>query len=230
MNPIAVIPARANSQRLHQKNLRKLGGKPLTQWAVDAAKASGLFGKRIYVTTDDPAIMKLARSLGVNILARRRDSARADATLEYVMMEVRNQLNTRAPFYVLTPTSPFRNPETMRRAWDYYTTHDEAGRIVSVKPYHDPPYWAMRASDPDKHPETPGCVQPIFPDLFTRTRTQLPPCVHLDGAHLIQGANGGCMVGFTVPPEESVDINTLEDLEYAEYLLARGRVTWIANN
>jgi CMP-N-acetylneuraminic acid synthetase len=225
MSPIAVIPARGTSQRLPQKNLRRLGGKPLTQWAVDAARMSGLFKDRIYVTTDDDAVAKLARSLGVTVLMRHKETARADATLDHVVTEVRDQLHTRAPIYLLTPTSPFRNPETMRKAWTSYAMNDDVGKIVSVVLYHDPPHWALRLAD--------GCagrVTPVFPEMFSRTRTELPKCVQQDGSHVIQGANGGYTMAFEVPMEESVDINTLEDLEWAEFLLAKGRVKWIATS
>ena len=223
MKPIAVIPARANSQRLPQKNLRKLGGKPLVQWAIEAAQKSKLFGPHIYVTTDDQAIMKLVRNLGIQVLVRRQDTARADATLNHVVTEVRDQLNTRAPIYLLTPTSPFRNPETMRKAWAAYAMNDHVGRVVSVVPYHDPPHWALQLA------KDGGIVMPVFPSDFDRTRTELPKCVQQDGSHVIQGANGGATMAFEVPPEERVDINTQQDLDYAEFLLSRGRISWIAN-
>jgi len=226
MKPIAVIPARANSQRLPQKNLRRLGGKTLVQWAIEAAYRSGLFGHHIYLTTDSDAIAKIGHEHGVTVLPRHSQTARADATLDHVILEVRDQVRSpRAPIYLLTPTSPFRNPETMRKAWTTYAMDDAVGKVVSVKTYHDPPHWALTLA-----PGTcAGRVTPVFPDAFSRTRSELPNCVQQDGSHVILGANGGATMAFCVAMEETIDINTLDDLEYAEFLLAKGRVPWIAN-
>ncbi|MCK6451140.1 MAG: acylneuraminate cytidylyltransferase family protein, partial [Alphaproteobacteria bacterium] len=36
---IAVVPARAGSKSVPRKNIRPLGGKPLIQWSIEAARA-----------------------------------------------------------------------------------------------------------------------------------------------------------------------------------------------
>ena len=48
---VAVIPARAGSTRLKNKNIYPLGGKPLIRWTVEAVVESGVFDK-IVVSTD----------------------------------------------------------------------------------------------------------------------------------------------------------------------------------
>lgn len=63
MNRLAVIPARGGSVRIPRKNIKPFAGKPMLQWPVEAAKASGLFGQ-VIVSTDDDEIAALARGLG----------------------------------------------------------------------------------------------------------------------------------------------------------------------
>jgi CMP-N-acetylneuraminic acid synthetase len=164
VKPIAVIPARANSQRLPQKNLRRLGGKPLVQWAIEAAQASELF-RDIYVSSDDAAIKKIAKAMGVDVLHRHTETARRDATLAHVVLEVRAQTGkNREPIFLMPPTNPFRNPETMRKAWTTYTTHDDIAKVVSVRAFHDPPQWALVRNGKE------GRVEPMFPDAFGLSR------------------------------------------------------------
>jgi pseudaminic acid cytidylyltransferase len=60
---IAVIPARGGSQRISRKNIRLFAGRPMLAWSIEAAQESQLF-EQILVSTDDPEIASVARSLG----------------------------------------------------------------------------------------------------------------------------------------------------------------------
>lgn len=63
---LAVIPARAGSQRIPRKSIRMFCGKPALQWSIEAASASGCFD-RIVVSTDDTEIAEIASSSGAEI-------------------------------------------------------------------------------------------------------------------------------------------------------------------
>jgi len=60
---IAIIPARGGSKRIPRKNIRDFCGKPMIAYAIDVAKASGLFDQ-IVVSTDDEEIARIARQYG----------------------------------------------------------------------------------------------------------------------------------------------------------------------
>jgi pseudaminic acid cytidylyltransferase len=60
---IAVIPARGGSKRIPRKNIKAFAGKPMIAYAIEAAKASGVFD-HIVVTTDDPEIAAIAVATG----------------------------------------------------------------------------------------------------------------------------------------------------------------------
>jgi len=55
MNILCVIPARSGSERIVQKNLKKLAGKSLVQLAYEAAEESGVF-TAIYISSDEEAM------------------------------------------------------------------------------------------------------------------------------------------------------------------------------
>ena len=63
---LAVIPARGGSKQVPRKNLKLLGGKPLIQWSIEAARAATELDRCI-VSTDDEEIAEVARSLGADV-------------------------------------------------------------------------------------------------------------------------------------------------------------------
>lgn len=60
---IAVIPARGGSKRIPRKNIKTFAGKPMIAYAIEAAKASGLFA-RVLVSSDDAEILSIANDWG----------------------------------------------------------------------------------------------------------------------------------------------------------------------
>ena len=60
MKNICIIPARAGSKRIKNKNITSFFGKPLIFRAIYAAKKSNLFSE-IFISTDSLKIINLAR-------------------------------------------------------------------------------------------------------------------------------------------------------------------------
>jgi len=69
MNIVAEIPARASSQRVKNKNMRLLNGKPMISYAIEAAKSSKLLTD-IYVNSDSDEIGEYGKSLGIKFYKR----------------------------------------------------------------------------------------------------------------------------------------------------------------
>ena len=57
---ICVIPARGGSKRIPKKNIKIFNGKPIIAYSIEAALASGCFGK-VIVSTDDSEISEVAQ-------------------------------------------------------------------------------------------------------------------------------------------------------------------------
>jgi len=66
---ICIIPARGGSTRIPRKNIKMFHGKPIIQYSMAVAEASGLFSD-IVVSTDDQKIAALAHDLGVRVHPR----------------------------------------------------------------------------------------------------------------------------------------------------------------
>lgn len=79
-NIIAFIPARGGSKGVKLKNLKKLGGVPLVTWAINSAKKEKIFNK-IFVSSDNNKILKIALNKNVEIHKRPKKFARDKTTI-----------------------------------------------------------------------------------------------------------------------------------------------------
>jgi len=232
---LGVIAARGGSKSLPGKNLRLLDGKPLIEHAIQAARQSRLLDDFL-ASTDDQAIADAARTAGAKVPFMRPLTLANDEISIWPAVrhatEQWEQASGRAADAVvlLQPTSPLRIGEDidgcLRRFWEL-----EADICVSVTSAHDSPYFNL--------------VEPVEGSVFFRAcspamldrerRQQSPPIYALNGAvYVIRRSalqvleNQFRIERFAVyemPRWRSVDIDTTEDLELAEWLISRTRQT-----
>src|SRR4026208_314171 len=65
MRALGIITARGGSKGVPGKNLKLLGGKPLIHYSIEAANDTPL--ERLILSTEDPKIAEVARSLGCDV-------------------------------------------------------------------------------------------------------------------------------------------------------------------
>lgn len=108
MKRLAIIPARAGSKGLKDKNIIDLCGKPMIAYSIIAAKDSGLFDK-VIVSTDSVHYAGIAESYGAEIILRDEQLANDQSTTFMVIEDVLNKVGTCYDYFVLLqPTSPLR--------------------------------------------------------------------------------------------------------------------------
>lgn len=71
MSFVVIIPARYQSSRLPGKPLADIGGKPMIQWVVEKAKASG--ADRVIVATDNKQVADVVSAFGGEVCMTRAD-------------------------------------------------------------------------------------------------------------------------------------------------------------
>lgn len=130
---LGVIPARAGSRGIPNKNIKPLLGKPLIVWSIEDAKRSKLLD-HFLVSTDGPDIANLALWAGAEVQMRPYELAQDHSTTLEVLQFVQS---TRPAdiIVLLQPTSPIRGKildEAIRTflahdcdtlATGYWTTH-----------------------------------------------------------------------------------------------------------
>lgn len=79
MSNICIVPARGNSKRIKNKNIRKFNDIPMIAFAIEAALASNLF-EHIIVSTDNYEIAKIAKQYNAEVPFMRPDNLSDDYT------------------------------------------------------------------------------------------------------------------------------------------------------
>ena len=150
---LGVVTARAGSKGIPGKNTKRLAGKPLIAYTIDAARASGVFD-RLIITTDDERAAAIARDLGCEVPFMRPPELSADDTPHLpVMVHAAQWLRDRERYQpewtmILMPTSPLRQARHIVEAVDL-AVRSGADSVVSVDevPAHFHPHRALTVDD-----------------------------------------------------------------------------------
>lgn len=253
---IALIPARAGSRRVVGKNIRVLAGHPLLAYTIAAAQGSGVFDA-ILVSTDVDDYAAIARHYGAEVPFLRPSSLAGELSpdIEWVAYTLERLAENAGSitgrrydcFSILRPTSPFRQPETIRRAWSQWLQHGaraDSLRAVEKCKQHPGKMWVLRGGvDGDRErgegtEERRGHMLPLLPfgpsgQPWHSTPYQALPEIYVQNASLeiawshvvweTRTIAGTMMLPFLTTGFEGLDINDEKDWWYAEYLVERGQ-------
>jgi CMP-N-acetylneuraminic acid synthetase len=214
----AIVPVRAGSKGLPGKNVRLLCGKPLYRHAVDQALAAG--ASRVVITTDIPDIGATELPLGVQVLQRAAELASDQTPMAPVVLDCVSRAGIQGTVVLLQATSPMRRPEHIRAALKVF----EQGVFDLVMSVTEADRGVLKWGQLDGNRFVP-LVDPAF--CFSN-RQSLPPVVKPNGAVYVMdaawfAANGSFVtpqIGVVaMTPEDSQDIDTLEDFQRCENAL-----------
>ncbi|MCZ7589055.1 MAG: acylneuraminate cytidylyltransferase family protein [Gaiella sp.] len=131
---VALIGARAGSERVPGKNVRRLAGHPLLAYAIETARQSGVF-ERIVVSTDSEQIAKVARWYGADVpfLRPEEHATSTSPDIEWIAWTL-PRLEERYDLYaIVRATNPFRGPDVIRRGLEQLLATPEADSIRAVE-------------------------------------------------------------------------------------------------
>jgi len=135
---VAFVPARSGSERVPGKNIRPLGGHPLLAYAVATAQQSG--ADRVVCSTDSHEIADIARWYGADVVLRPAELATSTSPDIEWLRHALGELPERYDLFALVrPTSPFRGPETVRRALGLLLATPDADSVRAVEPVKQHP-------------------------------------------------------------------------------------------
>lgn len=219
--PWAIIPARAGSKRLPNKNMLQLASKPLVAWSIESAIESGVFEK-IIVSSDSDEILGLATDYGIETHKRddsiSSDFATTDAVIRHVL--VHHDLDSDRPsaFCLLQPTTPLRTSGDIQNGWDIYQ-RESSECLIGVCIVDHPTEWNGFIGSTGEF---------LGHRIFTIARSQEAQTVHrINGALYFRDtaaflASGKLLADpmycVEMPREHSVDIDELVDFRIAEEL------------
>lgn len=110
---IAMIPGRAGSTRLKAKNLALLDSRPLMAYAIDAARAAGVFD-RVVVNADHDVFAEVAARYGAEFYLRPAPLGSSETRSDSVVYDFLQHHPCDVLAWV-NPTSPLQTGDEIRR-------------------------------------------------------------------------------------------------------------------
>ena len=224
-----MVPARGGSKGIKLKNLQPLNGIPLVS-IVGRVVQRLPWVDRAVVSTDHDEIAAAAQAEGLAAPFRRPEEISGDRigdwdVLHHALLAC-EELDgcTYDVIVMLQPTSPFRRPEHVEET----VHHLLDGAYDSV--------WTVSETDSKAHPLKQLVIKDDLLDYYDPegakiiARQQLKPVYHRNGvAYAItrqcleeQKTIKGKRTSAVIITDPLVNIDTMDDLTYAEFLLDRG--------
>lgn len=220
---LALIPARAGSKSIKNKNLVNLNGFPLIYYTIESAKKANCVDE-IVVSSDGDSILEYALKQGVKTLNRPKELAEDTTQSHEVILHALSHHKDFQHIILLQPTSPLRKAHDIDNAFRIFMKK-KANALISVSKIDNKILKAFVADDGDclkgicnnKYPFMPrqslpqtyqsnGAIYIVKRDLFLKNPSFLPEKTHY----------------YVMSEESSMDIDTQKDLELANNILQQG--------
>ncbi len=225
MRCLAIVPARSGSKGLKDKNIRLVNGKPLIHYTLEAAVNSGVF-KEVMLSTDSEKYAAIAREIqGVKVPFLRDELNATDVASTWdVVREVISKYKEMGKefdaFCVLQPTSPLRNSNHIKEAYEKMLEKNADSVISLCKLEHSINTCNVLPED--------GSMYGFLKDETKYARQMNSTYYRLNGAIYFSKVASFLKEGtiytkksnsYVMDSISSVDIDDELDLRYAEYLI-----------
>jgi len=216
---LALVPVRGGSKRIPDKNLQKLGGASLLEHTITTAGHSSSIDKLV-VSSDDPALLRAARALNAATIERPPELARDDTPGIAPVLHALQLFPGFDYVVLLQVTSPFRQTADIDAAIELCVRRQAPSCVSVCAPEHHPAWMFTRQSGADR-------LSRFMAGPVPSRSQDLPECLVLNGAVYVAEtralketgdflAEG--VVGYEMPKERSLDIDTRLELKIARAL------------
>ena len=219
-NFTVIIPVRAGSKGMANKNITELDGKPLYMHAVDLAKMANAV--RIIITTDVNEIIQSSLDNGLEVVARPEKLCSDAAPMSPVLVHAIEKAKVSGVVVLLQPTSPLRSLEDLMACLDLFERYGSDMVLTLTDSDSSVLKWGELSLN--------GLFQPFADGKYVfSNRQSLPPVYKPNGAIYVFSAewllihkklgNAKTISGVKMPASRSHDIDTLEDFALCQELL-----------
>lgn len=220
MKNIAIIPARGGSKRIPEKNIQLFGELPLLVHSIRYAQANSEIIDEVYVSTDDESIKGIALSYGAKVIDRPEalsgDLEPTISAMKHVLQSLKGDIEN---VILLQPTNPLRPDNLLKESFEIY----QKGKFDSL--------FTVTRNHQKLGKITDNKFQPFNYRIGQRSQ-DLEPLFFENGLLYITKASQileDIIISENAFPLEvnhifaNVDIDTPEDLEYAEHLYQKSK-------
>ena len=225
----AFIPARSGSS-LKDKNIKKLKGKPLIYYSIKTAFQSKCFDKVIF-SSDSKKYIDIALKIDKDLEIHKRNSKISSATAsEYSVFKDYIDKKDVLPLYFahLRPTNPIRNIKTIKKVVKKFEkVQSKFSSMRLLNEMSKPAFWSCMVKKNKICSAINGDFDTskywIARQAFEKT--YFVNC-HIDlykTRHILKNKNlwGNKVYGHIDNDNSVVDIDTVDDFHYAEYLMSK---------
>lgn len=212
----ALVPMKGHSERVPNKNIRELAGKPAFHWIIESLSASKYIDE-IIINTDSREIAESASSFTKVTIIERPNFLLGNMVSIQPLIEY-DLDHSDGLYYLQThSTNPLVKTETINKAIEDFFSQKEHDALFSVTPVKTRFYWKDGTGinhDP-RHLIRTQDLDPIFEEnsciyIFSKETNQK-----------IRNRLGTNPLMFPIDRFESTDIDDIEDFYWAEFLLKR---------
>ena len=221
MKVLGLIPARGKSKGIPRKNIKNLCGKPLIAWTIEESLKSKKLDN-VVVSTDDEEIADIAQKYGADVPFMRPAELAGDSTPGIdTLLHAIEELPDFDSVLLLQPTSPLRTVEDIYGIIELVKVK-KACSAVSVSEAISHLYWTYSLEN--------GKLLNLYKNETKLLRQDLPPAYNLNGAVYLASRNfletkrafkDESTLAYVMPRYRSVDIDDLDDWDFAEYLIKK---------
>ena len=231
MKILALIPARAGSKRVPQKNIKILFGKPLIAWTINAALNANI-EMDVIVSTDSREIADISEMYGAEVPFLRpshlaKDDSPAFKAIQYTLEKLATLGRIYDHLLFLQPTSPLRRAEDIEKAIQFFKFKN-AQSLISVSQSDIPASWFMRL---DKSYSLQPFINQSNQSVIACRSQDLDGFYHLNGAiyftqvdlflkHQTFYSSKMTCYAFPMSQRHGIDIDSEEDFTLAEMYLS----------
>ena len=221
---IALIPARKGSERVKDKNIQLINGKPLIFYSIRSAQKSKLFD-RIIVSTDSKKYAKIAKKIGAEVPFIRPKAFSTKFSPDYYWVKhsidnFKKRFNDNFDyFFILRPTNPFWYYKTIQRAWNLFSKKKKFDTLRSIEicKQHPGKMWLEKKDQISPLLDFKIKGQPSYNNQFqTLPKVYIQNgCIEIskvENIYKYKTITGKKILSFLTNSIESVDINYNSDL------------------
>ena len=222
---LGIIPAKGGSTRFPRKNITLLSGQTLLERCARAMLDAKILDDLV-VSSESEEVLDVAYSLGLKApFIRPSELAKDPAGVVHVVQHTIDELAKSGEIFdtvvVCLPTCPLRDAGDVVGAYNLF--RETATTVMSISEFTHTPFAAQKVTEG-------GQLEPWFPDFWGRKSQEMPRAYRPNGAvHVVDvdvlratsSMLGPPVVGYEMPRERSIDIDTEADLHEAATYLAR---------
>ncbi len=227
MRVLCTICARKNSKGVKNKNIKKINGKPLLKYTMEHAVKSKIF-EDIIVSSDSKTIIKMAKSYGATLSIERPKKLASDRagkleSIQHALISAEKISSKKYDIIIdLDVSSPLRLVSDIQNSFKLFL-NKKSSILMSATPSRKNPYFNQVIQNKKK-------VQLVIPNNKYFSRQKAPKIFDLNASIYIYQRSillktntiyTNKSILYIMPEDRSIDIDSINDFKYVEYILKK---------